>query len=68
MKSVYCVPCHGWYVWVGGPRPVCPFCHKPPPESPDPRVPYDLTFNDRAFLRSLRIQPDEPRVIEDDGA
>lgn len=63
MKSVYCRPCSGWYVWVGGPKPVCPFCHKP---AQDPTVPYVLTYNDRAFLRTLRIQPDpEP---EDDGA
>jgi hypothetical protein len=29
-----------------------------------PRKPYEMTVNDRRFLRSLRIAPEEARVEE----
>jgi hypothetical protein len=53
---------------------ICPFCERaaswttvPPPE--DPKVEWELTPNDKRFLRSIRVNAEitAPRS-EDDGA
>jgi hypothetical protein len=64
---------------VGQEKDVCPACGKEARWSvlpgrtikerrKNPRVPFELTLNDKRFLRSLRIQTEEPPPNNDDQA
>jgi hypothetical protein len=67
-KEIYCRHCDFLYIEVEGMRPlVCPYCAKTAkwsetPRADDPTVPqveYVVNSNDKRFLRSIRIKPDE---------
>lgn len=73
-RLLYCrhQDCHEAYVSDAGKQPaICPACQRaaswtaipphgirPAAHPDDPKRPYDLTLNDRRFLRSLRIETD----------
>lgn len=63
--TLYCKKCSAGYASLGEVPRVCPACEQETswttamPMSSDPRVPYEVSLNDRRFLRSLRISPEE---------
>jgi hypothetical protein len=81
-RTLYCrhPKCGDTVDIVAGQFPaICPHCHldamwsTTPGNShkerrKNPRVPFDLTLNDKRFLRSLRIQTEEPPPNNDDQA
>ena len=61
-RIVYCHACLVGYAAIGALPSTCPHCNSPAiwRSSLEPRVPYELTFNDKQFLKTLRIEWQEP--------
>lgn len=64
-RTLWCRKCRVGFVSVAGDVPrVCPDCERETtwttmlPRCGDPMISYDLTTNDKRFLRSLRIALD----------
>ena len=59
-RMIWCRHCRCGLAWARPRDPdLCPKCDEKGDwlsMVPDPKVPYALTFNDRRFLRSLKVE------------
>lgn len=69
MRLFYCAVKNCQVPAVNGSAPgnMCPTCRGVTVwrTEPWPRYPYEVTFNDRRFLRSLRIKADDEAIAVD---
>jgi hypothetical protein len=58
---LYCRHCNTGYTTTGMIPPVCPGCLRTGnwTTKPGPKIAYQLTNNDKRFLKTLRIQPED---------
>lgn len=57
-RILWCRTCVTGYASVGELPALCPNCGQPAnwSDTLEPRVRYELTFNDKRFLRSINVQ------------
>jgi hypothetical protein len=62
---LYCRHCQTGHAAVGVVPATCPQCQNPAnwSTSLEPRVPYELTLNDKRFLKGIHVSPEESRTV-----
>jgi hypothetical protein len=62
---LYCRHCQTGHASVGAVPETCPHCLNSAnwSTSLEPRVPYELTLNDRRFLKGIHVAPEEGAIV-----